>query len=120
MPSVPACAPVSSAGLRELPAVLAPAELRVGEVALVAVREAEVLALLRDVVERIVGQILAEPVAAVVGVPELAVLRIEVEADGVAHAQRDVLDAAAVEVHARDLGEAAAGSQMLHGAPIGT
>ena len=89
-------------GLGVVGAALAPAEFRIEDVALVAVRIAEVLVGLGHHVELVVGQVLGEPVAPVVGEPEVAGLRIEVEAHRVAHAARDGLDAAAVEVHAED------------------
>src|SRR5580765_1556900 len=97
--------PQQRGGLHIVVAGLAPAELRIGDVALMAVREAEVLlARLGDDVELVVRQFFAEPVAAVVGEPEVAGLRVEVEADGVAHARGDRLDAGAVEIHPVDLG----------------
>src|SRR6185369_13423364 len=98
--------PEQRGGLDVVVARLAPAEFRIGDVALVAVRVAEVLAELLhvEVVQLVVRELLAEPVAAVVGEPEVAGLRVEVEADRVAHALRQGLDAGAVEVHAVDLG----------------
>src|SRR5207249_8266233 len=91
-------------GLDEVVAGLAPSELGIGEIALMAVRVAEVLlARLREAVQLVLGKVLREPVALIVGEPELARLRMEVETDGVAHAAGDDLHTAAVEVHAADV-----------------
>ena len=83
-------------GRRELRARAALAELRVGDVTLVAVREAEVQSLLRRVIEPVVRHILAQPVAGV----GREVLSLEtglpVEADAVADTVGEVLEAGAV------------------------
>ena len=102
MPSAATWAPSLAAGARELAARALRAELRIGRVALVAERIAEVLAGARHAIELVGRQIVAEHVAAVVGEPERAVDRAPVEADRVAHAARDRLDRAAVDVHALD------------------
>ena len=84
-------------------AVVAPAELDVGDIALMAIRLAEIQAELGDAVELVVGQVLRQPVAAVVGEVELVRLRIPVEADRVADAEGDLFGAGAVEIHAAQL-----------------
>ena len=53
--------------LLELVARAPPAHLAIGEVALVAIREAEMLADLGDAVELVFGQVFRQPVAAVLG-----------------------------------------------------
>ena len=63
-------------------------ELRVLDVALVAEREAEVEAGLRRVVQRVGRLCVAEPVAAVVGEPELVRLRVPRKADRVGGRRR--------------------------------
>ena len=82
---------------------MAPAEFGIGNIALVAIRRAEILADLGDAVELVLGNVLRHPVAAVVGEVELLVLRIPVEADGVADAEGDHFGAGAVEIDAADL-----------------
>ncbi len=84
----------------ELLALAAPAELLVGDVALVAERRAEVLADLGHAVELVVGQVLRHPVAAVVGEVHLLRHRVPIEADRVADPLGDRLHARAVEVDA--------------------
>jgi hypothetical protein len=83
---------------------MTPAILRVGEIALMAEREAEML-LARggDAVELVFGNIFGEPVAAVVGEVELLRHRMPVESDRVAHVARNDFHVAAVEIHAADL-----------------
>jgi hypothetical protein len=61
------------------------------------------LAGLAQTVQLVVGQVLGQPVALVVGEPELARLGVEVEAHGVAHAARHDLHPAPVEVDAADV-----------------
>ena len=70
----------------EVAALMAPAEFDVGNVALVAIRLTEVLSDLGDAIELVVGQILRQPIAAVVGEVELFAFRIPVEPDRVADA----------------------------------
>src|SRR5262249_17804645 len=89
--------------LHEVITRLAPPELGIGKVALVTVGIAEVLPYLRRAVQLVVGQVLREPVALVVGEPQLAGLRMEVEAHRVAHATRHDLRTAAVEVDPADV-----------------
>ena len=89
--------------LHELVAGAAPAHLAIGEVALVAIREAEMLAGLGDAVELVLRQVLRQPVAAVVGEVEMLGHRMPVEADRVAHADRKGLGAGAVEIEPADL-----------------
>src|SRR5262245_58603058 len=89
--------------LLELVARTAPTHLAVGEIPLMAVREAEVLTDLGDAVELVIGQVFRQPVAAVVGEVELLRRRMPVEADRVAHAARDHLGSTAVEADAADL-----------------
>src|ERR1700754_2038037 len=87
----------------ELAAGLAPAEFRAGEVALVAVRRAEIFAGLGDAVKLVLRNILGQPVAAVIRKIELLGIRIPVEADRVADALGDHFRAATVKVHAPNL-----------------
>jgi hypothetical protein len=89
---------------RELGARAPLAELGVGDIALVAIGKAEVQALLRRVVEAIAGHVLAEPVARVHREVQLLRHRMPVEAHAIADTVREVLEAAAVGVHARDIG----------------
>ena len=63
---------------------MSPAEFGVRNIALKAIRRAEMLAHLGDAIEFILGNIFRHPVAAVVGEVHLLVLGIPVEADGVA------------------------------------
>ena len=86
----------------ELAARAALAVLGVGQVALVAERVAEVHALLRRAVQRVVGQVVADPVAGVVGEPEVLGARVPVEADRVAHAARVDLHHAGLGIDAVD------------------
>jgi hypothetical protein len=86
----------------ELAARAALAELRVEQVALVAVRIAEVHSLLRGAVQRVLGQLVADPVARVVGEPELLGARVPVEADRVANAAGVDLGDAGLRVDAVD------------------
>ncbi len=71
---------------RELLARAVLAELGIERVALVAVGVAEVLSLARRHVQRVVRRVVAQPVASMVGEPELSGLRMKIEADRVAHA----------------------------------
>src|SRR5216684_4705630 len=87
----------------ELAARAAPAELIVGNIALMAIGVAEMLARLGDPVELVVRQLLRQPVAAVVGEVELLGHRMEIEADRIAHAAHIGFRAAAVEIDAPDL-----------------
>jgi hypothetical protein len=84
--------------------VLAPAEVDIGDVALMAIGEAEVLAGPGHVVQLVIRQVFAQPIALVVGEPEVLGLRVPVEAQGIAHPDRDRLDVAAVEIHSDDPG----------------
>ena len=85
---------------RELRALALGAVLGIGQVALVAVRIAEMLTDLAHAVELVVRQIVVDPVAPVVGEPELAAPRVDCAADAVAHAQRHQLGLAGLRVHA--------------------
>src|SRR3989454_5705115 len=89
--------------LLELVARATPAHLAIREGAVVAVREAEMLAGLGDAIELVFGQVLRQPVAAVLGEVELLGHRVPVEADGIPDASRVDLRAAAVEVEPPDL-----------------
>src|SRR6185437_12561919 len=71
---------------RELGALVAHGELRIRRVALVAVRVAEVLAELRDMVELVARHVVAHPVARVLAEPQIAGPRIDRAADAVADA----------------------------------
>src|SRR6266850_306532 len=66
-------------------------------------REAEVLPDLGDAIELVLGNVLGDPVAAVVGEVQFLRHRMPVEADRVAHAPGDDFHAAAVEIDAADL-----------------
>src|SRR2546422_4889703 len=89
---------------RELAAGAPLAELGVGDVALVAVREAEVQTLLRCDVEAVARHVLAQPIAGVGCEVELLRHRMPVEAHAVPHAVGEVLEAGAVGIDARDVG----------------
>src|SRR5262249_5388141 len=84
-------------------AAAAPAELVVGHSALVAIGIAEMLSGLGDAVELVVGQILRQPIAAVVGEIKLLRYRVEIKPDRIAHSAYVHFRPAAVEVHAPDL-----------------
>src|SRR5689334_2897151 len=79
------------------------AELRVGRVAAMAIRETEIAADGVEPIELAVRHVVAHLVAAVVREPELAGLRLPREADRVAHALRDRLAARTIRIHADDL-----------------
>src|SRR5215510_14074885 len=87
----------------ELLARAPPAEFRIGEIALVAKRRAEMLAYLGDAVELVLWHILGQPIAGIVGKIELLVHRIPVESNRMAHAPRDHFRAATVEINTADL-----------------
>src|SRR4030095_7312362 len=71
---------------RELAARTPGVVLRVADAVAVAERKAQARADPRQVIQLIGGVIVAEPVATVVGEPQIAARRIEVEADAIAHA----------------------------------
>src|SRR5262245_21864174 len=87
----------------ELLARASPAEFRIGEIALVAKRRAEMLAYLGDSVELVLRHILRPPIAGIVGEIELLVHRIPIESNRMTYASRDHFRAAAVEIDAADL-----------------
>src|SRR5207247_11039203 len=89
---------------RELAARAARVELRIGDVALVAVGVPEVQALLRRDVEAVAGHVLAQPVAPVGREVDLLRHGVPVEAHAVTHAVRPVLEAGAVGIAPRDVG----------------
>lgn len=102
-------------------AALAPTELGVGEIALMAIRIAEViLARFADPVQFVVGHVLAEPVALVVGKPPLAGLRMEVEANVLRTPIATVSPPLPSRFRRMIFACVSGGSQMLHGAPVGT
>ena len=70
MPSGATCGAELDHRRRELRALVSHAELRIRHVALVAVRIAEMLADLGDVIELVARHVVAEPVARVLGEPE--------------------------------------------------
>ena len=80
------------------------AELGVGQVALVAIRIAEVHARCGRVVQFIAWHIVAQHVAAIVGEPQFPGFRMPVETDRISHAAGINLDSAAVRPHAGDVG----------------
>ena len=90
----------------ELLAAALGAEFRIGQVAAVAIRVTEMHARTWCMVELVRRHTVAQHVAPVVGEPELARLRLPVEADRVAHAACEGFDGAAIRVHAQDVGVA--------------
>src|SRR5258708_16941628 len=72
------------------------AELRVREVAFMTERIAEVLSRCRGVVQFVTGDVVAEPVAAVVGKPQVVRAWVPVETHRVAHTARVHLGLGAV------------------------
>ena len=74
---------------RKLGALVSHGEFRVRNVALVAIRIAEVLADLGDVIELVARHVVAQPIARVLAEPVFPGARIDVAADAVAHAKRD-------------------------------
>src|SRR5450759_3953910 len=80
------------------------AELRVGDVSSVAVREPEVEAGVRREVQLVGGAVVSEPVAPVVREPQLLRLGMPVETDRVPHAAGDDFEARTVGPEARDRG----------------
>ena len=90
--------------LGKLIAAVAPTEFRVGDVAAVAIGEAEiVLAGVGEAVELIVRLILRQPVALVLGEIQQLQHRVPIHADNLADTTCDDLHPAAVEVDAADL-----------------
>ena len=89
-------------GRRELRTGVCSSELRVGDASAVAVWESEVEPGARCVVQFVWRPIVAEPVAAILGEPELARLRIPVEAHAVPDATREELGLAPVRPHPHD------------------
>src|SRR5215813_9076188 len=87
----------------EVAAAAPPAKLVVGHIALVAIGIAEMLPGLGDAVELVVGQILRQPIAAVVGEIKLLRYRVEIKPDRVANSTHVGFRSAAVEIHAPDL-----------------
>ena len=86
-----------------------------------AVREAEVLARPRQPIQLVGRLVVAQPVAAIVREPQLARVRMEVEAHAVPDPARDDLRRPTREVDPRDRRESGPlGAQMLQGAPTGT
>ena len=77
-------------------------ELRIRDVTLMAVRKAEMHALLPRDVELIARDIVAHLVAPVVGEPELARLRMPVEADAVAYPLGEHFHVRSVGPHPHD------------------
>src|SRR4029434_361721 len=87
----------------QLIARASPAHLAVREVALMAIREAEMLAGLGDPVELVFRQVFRQPVAAVLGEVEFLRHRMPIETDGIPHAARVNFRAAAVKVEPPNL-----------------
>ncbi|MGY4432102.1 hypothetical protein ACVWWO_004579 [Bradyrhizobium sp. F1.13.1] len=100
---------------RELGAFVAHRELGIRQVTLVAVGIAEVLADLADHVQLVRGQIVADPVAGILGEPELAGARIDVAADRVANAERVDFRIAGLGIDAADLRDAGRGHADVEG-----
>ena len=91
--------------LHKLVAAVAPAELRVRDIAAVTIGIAEiVLAGMGESVELVVGLLLGEPVALVLGEIELLQCRVPIHPDDLANPAGHHFHAAAVEVDAADLG----------------
>src|ERR1700733_3681256 len=82
----------------ELAALVAHGVFRIRNVALVTIGIAEVLTVLDQVVELVGRDVVAHPVARILGEPELAGSRIDVAADAVALAERSHLRQALVRV----------------------
>ena len=78
------------------------AELRVGDVPLMAEGEPEVEAGLRRNVQLVVRHVVAHPVAAVVGEPQLARHRVPIEPDAVAHAFGEDFLPGPIRLHPHD------------------
>src|ERR1700692_3940929 len=78
-------------------------EVRIRQVALMAIGIAEVLADLGDHVELVARQIVADPVARVLGEPVFAGARIDVAADAVPNAERPDFSIAGLRIDAADL-----------------
>src|SRR6185503_12496948 len=76
------------------------AKLGIGDIAAVAMRIAEVQSCLSRVVQFVRRHIVAEPVATVVGEPELLGLRMPIESDGIANTAGKNFRYAAVDPHA--------------------
>lgn len=77
------------------------------------------LAHLVDHVQLVAGQVIADPVAGILGEPVLAGARIDVAADRVADAERIDLGVAGLGIDAPDLRDAGRGMPMLKGGPNG-
>eukprot|EP01035_Chromulina_nebulosa_P000957 gene958-1300_t len=88
---------------RELGALVTHGEFRVRHIALVAIGIAEVFAHLRDHVELVARQVVADPVAGVFGEPVFAGAWIDIAANAVAHAERNQFGIAGLRINTTDL-----------------
>ena len=79
------------------------AQFRIQRVALMAVRITHVLPLACDAMQGVVGQVFAQPIAAVIGEPQFLGIRMERHAHAVAHAFHHRFQHALVGVNAHDL-----------------
>ena len=111
MPSDAECGPIKADRRGVVAAGFAPAEFGIDDIALQAIRRAEMFADLGHAVEFVLGHVFRHPVASVVGEVELLGLGIPVEADRVANALGDHFRAGAVEIDPADL---AVGVVMQH------
>src|SRR5260370_5114090 len=92
-------------------------ELRIRQVALVAIGIAEVLAELRDHVELVARQVVADPVAGVFGEPVFAGARIDIAADAGTDAERDQFVVAGLGIDASGLRHAGLRDPDVEGRP---
>src|SRR5262249_16335782 len=82
---------------------MAPSELGIENVALVAIGGTEMLPEFGNAVKLILWHVLRHPVAAVIGEVQLLIHRIPVETNRVANAKRDYFGTGAIKIDAADL-----------------
>ena len=118
MPSGATCAPRLSTGGVNSEHSLTHRELCILQVALVAVRIAEVLAELGDVIELVARHVVAQPVAGVLGEPVFSAARIDVAADAAAGRRAPRFSALPVLGSTRRICDTlVGGTPMLKGGP---
>src|SRR5262245_3235129 len=103
MPSAAVCGPSSATGASYSLQLRPQPNWSSGHIALVAIGIAEMLSGVGDAVELVVGQVLRQPVATVVGEIKLLRYRVEIKPDRIADSAHMGFRPAAVEVHAPDL-----------------
>src|SRR5262245_56297452 len=101
----------------KLLARMAPSEFRIGKIALIAMRSAEMLAHLGDAIKFVLRQILRQPVSGIVREVELLVDGIPVEADRIAHASGYDFRAGSIQIDAADLPVRRAVQHVVAGLP---